>query len=51
METFESVIKAIQCELSERVCPYDIAEVKVGIEAPNDFSRNKTFDCGHPHLR
>ena len=50
VEAFESVVEVIQCELCEHACPGDITEVEVGVEAPNDFSGDKTFDCRYPYL-
>ena len=50
METPEGLIELVQCHLGKLTSSRKIAEVKVGIEAPNHFFGNKAFYCQHPDL-
>ena len=44
VKVFESIVQAAECELCEGACPCNVAEIEVGIEAPNDFSRDETLN-------
>ena len=50
MKVFESIIQAAECELCEGAHPCNVAEIKVGVEAPNDFSRDEALNRRNPHL-
>ena len=45
VETLEGIVKLIQCCLGKQTSPCKVAEVKVGIEAPDYISRNETLYC------
>lgn len=36
--------------MGENTCPRDIAEVKIGIETPDDITRDETLYRRHPYL-
>ena len=50
LETFESFIEAVQGRFGEQACSCNVTEIKVGVEAPDNVSGNKTLDRRHPHL-
>ena len=50
VELPQCVVKAVQGQLGENTHPRNIAEVKIGIETPDDIVRDKTLYCGRPHL-